>query len=118
MKRLTTLLLFFAFSSLLLIPQSKSYARKPAQTGGAYKANQILVKFKPQAILPGNKAQMTREILPNIALDTEALDGEGKNGAFVVQLDGSISVEEAVARAQSDPRVEYAEPNRIIEPHE
>ncbi len=118
MRRLIPLLLAFVFCALLLIPQAKSFARKPAPTAASSKANQLLVKFKRQARPPRGSAQITRELLPDVALDAASLDAEGDSGAYVVQLDGSISVAEAITRAQSDSRIEYAEPNRLIEPHD
>src|SRR5204863_6882321 len=37
---------------------------------------------------------------------------------FLINLNDTLSVEEAIQQAQSDPRVAYAEPDRLLEPSE
>jgi subtilisin family serine protease len=131
-KRHLSLLLIVSACALLLVPQAKVYSQKSTKTNKGYVANQILVKLKadvqllsysPQSateieqipqIIDGQ--QVAKEILPEGGTNAEILGSALQNNLFLVELDDTVSVEEAIQRAQSDPRVAYAEPNRLIEP--
>lgn len=92
----------------------------PAGTTGSgsqalrYSPTRILVKFRAlsRPILESDLAGFR-------ATRAEVLDPGsvwGSADAHVVHLDSGVSVEEALALARSDPRVEYAEPDYYIYP--
>ncbi|HSE98705.1 MAG TPA: S8 family peptidase, partial [Blastocatellia bacterium] len=76
---------------------------------------QVLVKMRA-GIERRIEPELIREQV--LALDgarVETLDlGEDEERLYVVQLGGGLTIEEAIARASRDPRVEYAEPNYLL----
>lgn len=133
-KRHLSLLLIVCACALLLVPQAKVYSQKSAKTNSGYAANRILVKFKTDAQLSSyspqvateteqslqsiDGPQLAREILPQGGANAEMLGSALQNNLFLINLDDNLSVEEAIQKVQSDPRVAYAEPDRLIEPSE
>jgi subtilisin family serine protease len=124
-KKHISLFIAVATCAILLIPQSKVYSKKQnAPFGQGYVANQILVKIKARSQaetdnpgLPNQpQTELAREVVPQGGVSAAALAGDLQEGLFLVELDGNTSVEEAIQQAFKDPRVEYAEPNRLIEP--
>jgi subtilisin family serine protease len=131
-KRHLPLLLIVFACALLLIPQAKVYSQKSAKTNSGYVARQILIKLKTDAQLSSyipqstteaaqvpqsiDGQQVARELLPEIGINAEMLGGALQNNLFLVEFNENVSVEEAIQRAQSDPRVAYAEPDKLIEP--
>jgi subtilisin family serine protease len=127
-KKHLSLIVALAICAFLFLPQAKVYSKKLAPAKGGYVANQILVKLKSSArssvdhSQPGpGRVKLAKELLPENGLSAESLDSadlEAQSGAFLVTFDDNLSVEEALERAQRDPRIEYAEPNRLLEPAE
>jgi large repetitive protein len=127
MKKYVSISLGIILCSLLFIPQKIAYSKKPQSENG-YVANQLLVKMKP-AVQKDRFArqQFANEILSSRRFRAESLDiepswqadaDESQAGVYLVQLDGTVSVEEAIREAESDPRVEFAEPNRLLAPRD
>ncbi|HKG23971.1 MAG TPA: S8 family peptidase, partial [Blastocatellia bacterium] len=81
--------------------------------------DQILVKLRDDLDLASSIEQVADRILPVRGTKTESIDGDERRGLrepgglYLVHLGGGATVEEAIRRAESDPRVEYAEPNYI-----
>jgi subtilisin family serine protease len=127
-KKRLSLFIALAFCAFLFLPQSQVHSKKLAQAQGGYVANQILIKLKSSAgsSVDGpqsgkGRVQLAQELFPQHGISAESLDSaevEAQSSAFVISFAGDLSVEEAIARAQSDPRIEYAEPNRLLEPAE
>jgi subtilisin family serine protease len=121
-KRHLSLLLALCVCAVLLVPQAKVYSQKGRQPEDNFVARQILVKFKADAHLSPdrsqslNQNQLAQELLQEGGTKAEALAGDLQNDLFLLTLDDNLSVEEAIQRAQSDPRVAYAEPDRLIVP--
>ena len=101
-----------------LVPHKMVAAQGPGDSNPLYVDNEILVKFRDEAApalgsefiddatLPIGKGRI-RELSPAL--------GERRGGPYLIELDGSMTVEEAVRRAKADPRVEYAEPNYLYQ---
>jgi subtilisin family serine protease len=123
-KRHISLFLALCACAVLLVPQAKVYSQKGTEPGDNYVARQILIKlkspsqFSPDSPQARNQNQLADEILQESGTRAEALAGELQNDLFLLELNGNLSVEEAIRRAQNDPRVEYAEPNRLLVPSE
>ncbi len=126
MKKYVSIFLSIALFSFLFIPQKIAYSNKQNQSQSGYVPDQVLVKMKPivQRDLFARR-QFANEILSARRFRAESLDiepslqtdaDENQAGIFLVQLDGSLSVEEAIREAENDPRVEFAEPNRRLAP--
>jgi serine protease len=113
---ITVALLPFTFSS-----RSNVYSQRPLQARPLYAEGQVLVKFRADAELVADAQQAADLVLPRrnagaeVVAESAGLGGGGlANGLYRIQLDPGVSVEEAVAVASSDPRVEYAEPNYLL----
>jgi subtilisin family serine protease len=117
MKKCVVTFLVLAIFSFGFIPHNSVYsqARKKAQK--RYVEGQIIVKLKD------NVEQVFDEDIPEQILNVrsrrvEPLSRIRRGGTSLIQLDQNISVEEAVNKAQADPRVEFAEPNYLYSPTE
>ncbi|HEX8090104.1 MAG TPA: S8 family serine peptidase, partial [Blastocatellia bacterium] len=107
--------LFVLLSSALILPPSKSaYSRSREQARAPYVENQMLVKFKSDAGPPLDSAEMSDFVVARHGARVQPLRDSGRGAQYMIELDGSLSVEEAVRLAASDPRVEYAEPNYLL----
>lgn len=80
--------------------------RRPAH----YVPGEVLVKFR-------DEASSSRITSLNVDMGAKELSALSMNAAVVHQykLDGALSVEEAVLKYQSNPAVEYAEPNYLYQ---
>ncbi|HEU4390099.1 MAG TPA: S8 family peptidase [Blastocatellia bacterium] len=112
MKRLALILLIFA----LLVPLSlgpTAHAQKSDPP--RYRPDRILIKLRS-----GEPVRQTigDEILALRGTRAETTAVDGIAGPEIVHLNSKISVAAAVARASSDPRVEYAEPDYYVYPTE
>ncbi|MFP5261458.1 MAG: S8 family peptidase [Blastocatellia bacterium] len=107
--------LFVLLSSALVLPPSKSaYSQPREHVRAPYVENQMLVKFKSDAGPAPDSAEMSDFVLTRHGARVQPLRGSGRGAQYMIELDGSLSVEEAVRQAASDPRVEYAEPNYLL----
>ncbi|MFY9610128.1 MAG: S8 family peptidase [Blastocatellia bacterium] len=81
-----------------------------------YMEDQILVKFKANSEPAASAEGLADEILQRPGARAESLSPTARGGSHqLLHLNGSMSVEEAVRRAHADPRVEYAEPDYILQ---
>ena len=80
-----------------------SASRAPA---AEYVPGELLVKFKP-SVRTATRSSMRQAIGASMVHDLQFISAEH------LKVQG-MSVEEAVARLKTDPRVEYAEPNYIL----
>jgi subtilisin family serine protease len=99
------------FSSLFFFSQIHAHSRlnEPTQQ---YADDQILVKYK--AGLVADTDVIAEEIVRVPGARTESLNSRRRGGLQLVHLNNSISVDEAVRRANQDPRVEFAEPDYLV----
>lgn len=117
MKKL--LLLFsLILLSLVVVPRQPVYSQRH-EPGRPYVEDQILVKFKANAEPAASAEALADEILQGTGARAESLSPAPRGGSHqLFHLNGSMSVEEAVRQANADPRVEYAEPDYILQINE
>lgn len=115
MKKLLSFGIALALFSFAFVPRQPVYSqsREPANR---YVDDQILVKFKENAEPAGNDDEFVAQIFQTRGARVEALSTTTRTGNIhLVHLNGRLSVDEAVDRANLDPRVEYAEPDYILQ---
>jgi subtilisin family serine protease len=77
------------------------------------------VKFKAHSEPIADAEQFADEVFQTRGARSEALSPRARGGSLhLVHLNGQLSVEEAVRRAKADPRIEYAEPDYILQASE
>ncbi|HWP42324.1 MAG TPA: hypothetical protein VNO14_03745, partial [Blastocatellia bacterium] len=114
MRRLYALLFVLAFSFTALIVGTNVYSQagraKPARAEG-----RILIKMR-SGIEPWDEPGIIGDqVLAARPARISSLDvGGEREGLYVVELDSGVTVEEAIAQALQDPRVEYAEPDYLL----
>ncbi|HVG18057.1 MAG TPA: S8 family peptidase [Blastocatellia bacterium] len=113
MKKYAVLCVCLALASALLMPRQTVYSQAREATGRAYVEGEIIIKFKENAE-PILDEQISEEVLKVRGARIESLSRRARGGISRIHLDENISVEEAVAQAKADPRVEYAEPNYLL----
>lgn len=133
MKKYSTLLVILTICAAIVLPQPARLSQKQAVAAStttsqtrAYAPNQMIVKLKPSqksaAVVTQQagreRAQLALELLPEHGYGAELLNtaaDAAESELLLVEFNEQLSVEEAIARAQQDPRVEYAEPNFHVE---
>lgn len=128
MKKYVVIFLAVVLFPFLFISQKTAYSNKQSPSEGGYVPNQVLVKMKSEIHRDfASRRRFADEILSARRFRAESLDietpvltdaDETQTGVMLVQLDGSLSVEEAIREAESDPRVDFAEPNLRLAPAE
>ncbi len=113
MKKLAIACLCLVLALLAAVPNKPVYSQVQTRKSPAYVEGEILVKLKADV------ADLNEQDIPEFIFRTpnarvERL-GERDHGVNLVHLDGQLSVEQALAQANADPRVEYAEPNYIVQ---
>ena len=116
MRKLFALTLSLALVGFVIAPESKVYSQKREKSKGLYVDNQILVKLKAGVDLAADAREMAEFVARPRGRSLEPLQEQDRGALYRVELDGSLSVEEAVERMSDDPRVEYAEPNYLLYP--
>ncbi|HST21862.1 MAG TPA: S8 family peptidase [Blastocatellia bacterium] len=116
MRKLVALTLSLALVGFVIAPESKVYSQKREKSKSLYVDNQILVKLKADVDLAADAREMAEFVARPHGLSLEPLRAQNRGALYRVELDGSLSVEEAVERMSVDPRVEYAEPNYLLYP--
>ena len=116
MKYCLIFLLAFSLSALVVVPQRSAFTEARGQVNARYVDNQILIKFKPEVEATLDSPEMSDFIGRRHGTRSQSLREPRRGAQYLIELDGSLSVEEAVAQAASDPRVEYAEPNYLLYP--
>ncbi|HVG18001.1 MAG TPA: S8 family peptidase [Blastocatellia bacterium] len=117
MKFCLVFLLAVLSSALLLPPPGNANSQPPRERGKArYVENQMLVKFRPEVEGGLDSPAMSDFVAKRHGARVQPLREPGRGAQYLIELDGSLSVEEAVRQASGDPRVEYAEPNYLLYP--
>ena len=117
MKRLSASCICLILLAFTTIPNRVAYSQAKDRRGAAYVDGEILVKLKA-AVADVDDQDIPEFVFHTPGLQVDRLGGGDGHGVNLVHLDGKISVEQAVERAQADPRVEYAEPDYIYEAHD
>jgi subtilisin family serine protease len=99
--------------SFVVIPHTNVYSQQ-RDTRQLYADDQIVVKFKAGTKPTSDADLMAEEIVRAPGARAEALTTRRQAGIQLIHLNRSLSVEDAVRRAQEDPRVEYAEPDYFV----
>src|SRR5688572_33496398 len=89
--------------SLMVIPGSTVYSQRQENDQQRYADDRIVVKLRAQ--LPYDDDLMAAEIVRAPGVRVEALNAGRRDNIQLIHLDRNLSVEEAVRRAQEDPRV-------------
>jgi subtilisin family serine protease len=116
MKYCLVFLLILILSGLVLPPAKSAYSQSRGQVKARYVDNQILVKFKSEVEQTIDSPEMSDFVARRHGTRVQSLRESRRGAQYLMELDGSISVEDAVQQAASDPRVEYAEPNYLLYP--
>ncbi len=126
MTKFAAVFLSLSFVAASFIPGTSAATNIAGKAAGdnsrpRYVENQVLIKFKQgsEPVASGDFIDDRMLPLPGAkARPVAARDLSVRAGLYVLELDGSVTVEEAVRRASIDPRVEYAEPNYLYYPTE
>jgi len=116
MKKLSVVCLCLILASFIVVPQRAVFSQARGQRLPAYAEGEVLVKLK------AGVADVDDQNIPELIFRAPGAEVERlsrrEHGVNLVRLNGRVSVEQAVAEAQADPRVEYAEPNYLYESHD
>jgi subtilisin family serine protease len=118
MRKPIWLLLTVVVFALMLIPHASVYSGQPNPPRSSkplYASDEILIKLR-EDVVGVTEADIPEQILSVRTAGAERLSPRERSGPYLVHLGKSISVEEAIAKAYQDPRVEYAEPNFYLYP--
>ncbi len=110
MKKFLAACLSIILSAVVFIPQRGAYSQESQKNRRPYVDGEVIIKLREDVADIPDLAQIPEQILRAGGQGVESLT-EHPRGAQLVRLGGKMTVEEAVRRAQLDPRVEYAEPN-------
>jgi subtilisin family serine protease len=113
MKKYAVLCVCLALFSLFIVPHKTAFSQSREATKRSYVEGEIIVKLKAN-VEPISDEQIPEQILGVRGTRSQSLSRRATNNISRIHLDGDISVEEAVARAKADPRVEYAEPDYLV----
>lgn len=114
MKKFAAVCLCLILSAFILIPAKQVYSQATDNSNPNYVEDEIIVKLKDSAEL------MTEEEIPELVLGArgariERLTARLRGNINLVKLNRELSVEQAILQAKQDPRVEFAEPNYLLE---
>jgi serine protease len=114
MKKSIAFLLILAAATLFLPSGQKVFSQDREKGKRLYAPNRMIVRLKQQA-----EADYDRGAVPDFVARArghrmEPLNHVRRDGEYLVELDESVSVEEAVMRANADPAVEFAEPDYLL----
>jgi subtilisin family serine protease len=112
MKKFASLILFIVVIGLMITPGAQVSAQRPAKA--RYVENQLLVKLK--ADVEAEALNASEFVARPHGAGFERLAHTSRGSLLLMQLDGSLSVEEAAVQMARDPRVEFAEPNYLLYP--
>jgi subtilisin family serine protease len=114
MKKFATCFLTLAVSALFLPMGQRVYSQKHDHLKSKYAAGQMIVKLRPQAEAEYDGVEVPEFVARARGYRMEPLNYQKRDGEYLVHLDSGVSVEDAVAQASADPRVEYAEPDYLL----
>ena len=115
MKKVLSLGISLVLLSFALVPTQPVYSQR-REPHSRYVDDQILVKFKANAEPAGDDEEFVADIFQTRGARAEPLSTTASGRQLqLVHLNGRLSVDDAVERANADPRVEYAEPDYIVQ---
>src|SRR6185503_1721570 len=114
MKKFAAVCVCLILASFILVPNKSVYSQASDRLKHKYVEGEMIVKLKD------NVESIVEQEIPEAILNVR---GEGverltqRHGGNInlVRFNRALSVEQAVQQAQRDPRVEYAEPNYLLE---
>ncbi|HEY7545514.1 MAG TPA: S8 family peptidase [Blastocatellia bacterium] len=115
MKKIVSLLMILAAISLIPARRARMNSEE-TDAQPLYAPDQIIVKLKPQSIEEAKLGEIFDQLLSIRAESIEKLSSADSGETGLIRLGGAMTVEDAIAEAERDPRVEYAEPNYYCYP--
>ncbi|HST23347.1 MAG TPA: S8 family peptidase [Blastocatellia bacterium] len=114
MKKFAAVCVCLILASFILVPNRNVYSQANDRLKNKYVEGEIIVKLKD------NIESIAEQEIPEMVLSVrgegvERLTQRHTGNINLVRFNPALSVEQAVQRAQKDPRVEYAEPNYLLE---
>ena len=114
MKKFAAVCVCLILSSFILIPNKSVYSQASDSLKRKYVEGEIIVKLKD------NVESVVEQEIPEAVLKVpgegiERLTRRHSGNINLVRFNRALSVEQAVEQARKDPRVEYAEPNYLLE---
>src|SRR4026208_2515201 len=109
MRKVLSFAIMFAVLMSVVISRASVDSTPSSDSQVTYATDQILVKFKAETGAFILAQSGTGDSLLGEGTSTETLAPGEPEGSFLINLNGKMSVEDAVAQALEDPRVEYAE---------
>ncbi len=117
MKKAGLLLLALALLALPVSSIPSAHSQGSGLRNHRYVDNQILVKLRDEIAASEDANLIADQLLPARSVHARRIGTAVVPNLQLIQLDGSVSVAEAIRQAEADPRVEYAEPNYLVETH-
>jgi len=112
MKKFAAICVSLILLSFILIPNKNAYSQAKNKSKRNYAEGEIIVKLK-DSVEPVADQEIA-DIMPTArGASVERLTERQRGSINLIRLNGALTVEQAVSQAQSDPRVEYAEPNYL-----
>lgn len=105
-------------TGLVLLPRSSVHSSAKSQQPARklYAPGEILVQMRNVPSVSTPPEDVAGQILPHGAIRARSLPIGGPSGLYQIKVSSDLSVEQAVAQASQDPRVEFAEPNYYYYP--
>ena len=116
MRKLFAGVLAVTLVGFVIAPETKVYSQRRVASRTFYASNQILVKLKADVEFDSDTQEASEFVARVRGARVEPLQKSKRGGLYRVDLDGGLSVEEAVEQMAKDPRVEYAEPDYLLYP--
>lgn len=114
MKKFAAVCVCLILVSFVLIPNKSAYSQAGNRVKRNYVEGEIIVKLKDD-VEPILEQDIPEAVLKVRGEGVERLTRRQSGNINLVRFNKSLSVEQAVQQAQQDPRVEYAEPNYLLE---
>ncbi|MGH9761467.1 MAG: S8 family serine peptidase, partial [Blastocatellia bacterium] len=117
MKISAVLILAAALLGITFGPQSSVHSNSQSRSiRPVYVPGELLVQLKQAPAASVGPDDIARQILPSRAAGAESVPDLGPASLYRMRINPGATVEEAVAEAEKDPRVEFAEPNYYVYP--
>ncbi|MEN3332566.1 MAG: thermitase [Blastocatellia bacterium] len=113
MKKFSVACLCLILASFIAVPNKAAYSQARNPKSPAYVEGEVLVKLRAD-VADISDLEIPEFVFHAPGAQVERLGGRARD-INLIRLNGRLSVEQAIAQAQADPRVEYAEPNYIYE---
>ncbi|HJQ69657.1 MAG TPA: S8 family peptidase [Blastocatellia bacterium] len=116
MKRFAGVLFFLALLLSFFIPVPRAVTKADSKGRPLYVEGQVIVKTRAEAGVGVDALQAAEMLLPARAAAAETISSNEVGDTYLLQLEGGVSVEDAIAELSANPSVEYVEPNYLIYP--